>query len=187
MPSRTVWTILIGAGALGALVMLHGNRHRLNVGAGIAADRRIDPQFGAHRGLGASDSEGPSWRYPTSQDPAGGLADWTEYPHSRSARHPSSPSEHRWAGKAMAPVGYSPLDYGETPGRIIGLWKDKLRDWEGFRARGATQQEYHLHLFHLRPSYPTRGIRSAGFGTIGAIQSADQVRIPAVFVPSAVG
>jgi hypothetical protein len=184
---------LIAAGV--ALVVLA----RPKTGA-LPEDVQIDPAFGKHRGL-APMYEGldqvPT-RMPSKQDPRGGTPDYLGYNYGATLPSVYAKGEPAQKGGAWwdervdnaAHIEVSPIDYGKAPLRIPKLWKDAIRYWDGLVSWGGTDVvNQRMFLFHLRPSYPTRGARSisGSLAPIGGGQStASKIRIPAVFVPSAI-
>jgi hypothetical protein len=163
-------------------------------------DVQIDPALGKHRGL-APMYAGPdqiSTRMPSKQDPKGGPADYLGYtyggttPSVYAKGEPAQKGGNWWdlVEDNAAHIEVSPIDYGRAPLRIPKLWKDATRYWDGITSYGATEVVgQRVHLFHLRPSFPTRGVRSisGSLAPIGGGQStASRIRIPAIFVPSAV-
>jgi hypothetical protein len=163
-------------------------------------DVQIDPDMGKHRGLSplyAGPDQTPH-RLPSRQDPRGGAADYLGYNYAKtqpSAYAKGEPAQRvgSWWDKReddAASIEVSPIDYGRPPMRIPKLWKDANRFWDGVTSYGGTEvMGQRVHLFHLRPSFPTRGVRSisGSLAPIGGGQStASRIRIPAVFVPSAI-
>lgn len=149
------------------------------------SDVRADPVPGRRSrplpGLGFPESV----RRPSAQDKRGGLADLTSYPYDRGS--PSTLAQGRYIGKNPSlPLGYSPVDYGAAPVRIPRQWRDGTRYWDGLRQQGFTQQFYQAQMRHFRPAPPTRGYRSVSGVLAGQGQTASRMRIPSVFVPSAV-
>jgi hypothetical protein len=185
---------LIGAGVLWVLMGTRGGRQQ-----GFD-DVQIDPALGKHRGLGvilAGIDQLPV-RMKSAQDPRGGMADYLSYPYgatepSRYAMGEPAQKVGSWWDKRedqWAFVDFSPIDYGKPPLRIPKTWKDANRYWDGITSYGGTDVVgQKVHLFHLRPSFPTRGARSIS-GSLapvgGGMSTASRARIPAVFVPSAV-
>jgi hypothetical protein len=169
-------------------------------GGALPEDVQIDPSMGKHRGLAPmyAGMDQLATRQPSKQDPRGGPADYLGYNYG--ATTPSVYAKGEPAQKAgawwdlvednAAHIEVSPIDYGRAPLRIPKLWKDATRYWDGLTSYGGTEVVgQRVHLFHLRPSYPTRGVRSIS-GSLapigGGMSTASRVRIPAVFVPSAV-
>jgi hypothetical protein len=164
-------------------------------------DVQIDPGLGKHRGLAPTYGSAPEnvpTRMPSAQDPKGGPADYLGYNYAKTT--PSryamgEPAQHlgRYWDKredAWAHPEVAPLDYQLPPLRIPKTWKDAIRYWDSIQSQGGTEVVgQSVHLFHLRPGYPTRGYRSIS-GSIasvgGGMSTASRTRIPAVFVPSAV-
>lgn len=185
---------VIGGGVVaGVLVILLLNNRRPSI-----VDSRIDPQEDLHRQIPAiyAGTDQVSTRNPSRQDPLGGMADFGGYPFRGSM--PSSfakgepaqvkgdhwdKGEDRWGF-----VPPSPIDYGRPPLRIPRLWRDHTRYWDGLTSYGGTEVVgQRVHLFHFRPSPPTRGNRSisGSLASIGGGQStASRIRIPSIFVPS---
>lgn len=184
---------LVGAGVL---VFLFGARSRPK----IAQDVRIDPDFGKHRGLGPVYTQPDSvpTRMSSAQDPKGMTADFLGYNYDKSMPSTYAKGEPaQFAGKywdkredQWAEVAYSPIDYGKPPVRILHLWKDANRYWDGINSRGGVEVVgQRVHLYHLRPSAPTRGVRSISGGLApigGGMSTASRVRVPSIFVPSVV-
>lgn len=163
-------------------------------------DVQIDPDMAQHRGV-APMYAGPDqlpYRLPSKQDVKGGAADYLGYNYAGttpSVYAKGEPAQHIgawWDARedAWASPDVSPIDYEKPPLRIPKLWKDANRYWDGISSWGGTEVVgQRVHLYHLRPSIPTRGYRSisGSLAPIGGGQStASRVRIPAVFVPSAV-
>jgi hypothetical protein len=189
--STVVVGLGIGAVALVFLGVFKGKKQ--------VFDSQIGPDFGIHRGLPAMYG-GPdqiSIRHKSIQSP-NPMDDYGPYPYKASepsavakgepAQNTGSwwdKAEDRWASPLI-----SPIDYGKPPLRIPKLWRDSNRYWDGITSYGGTDVVgQKVHLFHLRPSYPTRGIRSisGSLSEIGGGQStASTMRIPAIFVPSVV-
>lgn len=161
-------------------------------------DQRIAPDQFLHRQVPAvyNGNDQVSKRMPSRQDPMGGMADYGGYPY-----HGSQPSAYAKGEPAQGKGGWwdkgedrwnevlvSPIDYQQPPLRIPRLWRDGNRYWDGLVSHGGTEQTgQRVHLFHLRPSSPTRGYRSisGSLSSIGGGQStASRVRIPSLFVPS---
>lgn len=189
-------TLAVGALAIGGvlLVVLTRPKGRPN------DDVQIDPDMGKHRGI-APMYAGPDqlpYRMPSKQDPHGGAADYLGYNYAQtrpSVYAKGEPAQYKgawWDARedAWAHPEVAPLDYQKPPLRIPKLWKDAIRYWDGVTSYGGTDQMgQKVHLFHLRPSTPTRGYRSisGSLAPIGGGQStASRVRIPAIFVPSVV-
>ena len=187
--------LIVGGMVLGGVLLVAMSRR-----SSLPEDTQIDPQFGAHRGLAfpyAGNDQQPD-RMPSAQDQKGGAADYLGYPYAGTAPSTYAKGEPAQVGGAWwdtreadwASPEVSPIDYGKPPLRIPKLWKDANRYWDGITSWGGTDVvDQHLHLFHLRPSAPTRGYRSIS-GVLaplgGGSSTASNVRIPAVFVPSAV-
>jgi hypothetical protein len=161
---------------------------------------QIDPQLSSHRGI-APMYEGTDQvptRMRSNQDPKGGTADYLGYPYGKSrpaVYAKGEPAQHHGGfydkrEDAAAHIEVSPIDYGAPPVRIPKLWKDGIRYWDGITSHGGVNAVgQSVHLFHLRPSFPTRGYRSVS-GSLakigGGMSTASRVRVPAIFVPSAV-
>jgi hypothetical protein len=94
------------------------------------------------------------------------------------------------ANSYSSDIGPGSLNEGPPPLRIPHVWNDGLNAAAGIRQYGFTQQNYRAYFPHLylgRSGFPTRGIRSlSGVRQITG-PTASRVRIPAIFVPSAVG
>jgi hypothetical protein len=187
--------LIVAGMVLGGVLLVAMSRKK-----GGPEDIQIDPDFGKHRGL-APMYAGPDqlpYRLPSNQDPKGGAADYLGYtyggsePSKYALGEPAQITGAWWDAREdnWAPVDVSPLDYQKPPLRIPKLWKDANRYWDGITSWGGTEVVgQRVHLYHLRPSMPTRGIRSisGSLAPIGGGQStASNVRIPAIFVPSAV-
>lgn len=163
-------------------------------------DVQIDPDMGTHRGLAPTYGYAVmETRLPSQQDPKGGMADYLGYPYDSTtpsryakgepAQHIGSFYDKREDNWNFVPP--APIDYGAPPLRIPRLWKDANRFWDGINSQGGTDMvAQKIHLFHLRPSAPTRGYRSVS-GMLapvgGGMSTASRARIPAIFVPSVVG
>lgn len=188
--------VILGLLAAGAALFVVGGLTRKKE----PQDWYIDPDLGKHRGLAyiANGPDQAATRLPSRQDPRGGAADYLGYNYGA-----TQPSAYAWGepaqkvGKAWdkredqwAYVDRAPLDYGQPPLRIPRPWKDANRFWDGITSWGGTEVvAQRLHLFHLRPSAPTKGYRSVSgmLAPVGGGQStASRVRIPAIFVPSSV-
>jgi hypothetical protein len=186
---------IVGGLVLGGVLLVAMSRKST-----LPQDVQIDPALGKHRGLAplyAGTDQTPT-RAPSKQDPKGGLADYLGYTYG--ATTPSvyakgEPARNRgswWDAREdqWQEVPFSPIDYEKAPLRIPKLWKDANRYWDGIVSWGGTDVVgQRFHIFHLRPSYPTRGYRSlsGSLAPIGGGQAtASNIRIPAVFVPSAV-
>jgi hypothetical protein len=135
---------------------------------------------------------------PSAQDPKGGKADYLGYPYGKSEPsayakgEPARRGGKHWdqAVDRVTHTEVSPIDYGLPPLRIPRLWKDANRYWDGINSYGGSEVVgQRLHVFHLRPSYPTRGMRSLS-GSIapigGGTSTASRIRVPAIYVPSVV-
>jgi len=83
------------------------------------------------------------------------------------------------------------LDEEPAPTRIPRVWNDGLSAAAGLDQYGFTQQNYRLflkHVFFSRTSpQATRGIRAVSGVSAPNGPTASRIRIPAIFVPSAVG
>lgn len=146
----------------------------------VTIDRRIDPQWGVH---GVQE-----------QIPGRGMEG------QRIKRYPQSLPGSRYAqgqtegvgevDTTQSAIGPGSLYESPAPTRIPHVWKDGLDASAGLNQRGFTQQNYTLFIKHIslgRSGFPTRGIRSISGVRAGAGPTASRIRIPAVFVPSAVG
>jgi hypothetical protein len=132
------------------------------------------------------------------QDVKGGMADYLGYPYGATQPsvyaigEPARSGGSWWDARVdqWQEIPLSPLDYEKPPLRIPKLFKDANRYWDGITSWGGTEvMGQRFHIFHLRPSSPTRGYRSisGSLAPIGGGQStASRVRIPAIFVPSAI-
>lgn len=157
---------------------------------------QIDPQFGVHRQEPIPTAEiisnamsGPFYRAPTSQNPnanAGVMHDPTRPPYPKGDREPSRYAQGYPRGPGMARSDTSDIDYGVAPQRVPKLFKDATSAWDGASQHGSTQQNYRLQLFHLRPSYPTRGYRAISGIIANQGPTSSRVWIPAVVTPSGV-
>lgn len=180
---------------IGAAVLVFGGVAR---GRKTVYDSQIGPDFGIHRGKPAMYA-GPdqvSIRHSSMQEPK--VTDYFPYPYeattpSAFAKGEPAQTTGKWwdmAEDRWAHPEVSPIDYGRPPLRIPKLFRDSNRYWDGITSYGGTDVVgQKVHLFHLRPSYPTRGIRSIS-GSLssigGGMSTASTMRIPAVFVPSVV-
>src|SRR5579864_1170829 len=184
---NVVYLLIGGAAALFVLGTLTARRKEIN-------DVLIDPALGKHRGLGAVYGGEPDQiplRAPSFQDKKPS-ADYVGYPYSGTqpgtyAKGEPAQMTGKWWDKGedrWTEVPLSPLDYQRPPMRIPKLFKDSNRYWDGITSRsGVEAQGHRVHLFHLRPSYPTRGIRSIS-GSLaevgGGFSTASTMRVPAV-------
>jgi hypothetical protein len=191
--------IIGGIVAAGVLLFILGSRQKTGKIQEVD-DWQIDPDMGKHRGIAyvSNGTDQIPTRMHSAQDPKGGAADYLGYNYDKSL--PSlyakgEPAVHagKWWDKReddWTEIPLSPLDYGPAPGRIPKLFKDANRYWDGITSYGGTEVvAQRMHLFHFRPSAPTRGYRSisGSFSTIGGGQSTgSRIRIPAIFVPSVV-
>jgi hypothetical protein len=187
--------LIVGGMVLGGVLLVAMSRKK-----GGPEDVQIDPAFGKHRSLApmyAGPDQLPT-RMPSNQDHKGGAADYLGYTYAGTAPstyakgEPAQTTGAWWDARedAWAHPEVSPIDYEKPPLRIPKLWKDYNRYWDGITSWGGTEVVgQRVHLFHLRPSMPTRGIRSIS-GVLapigGGSSTASNVRIPAIFVPSAV-
>jgi hypothetical protein len=146
----------------------------------VTIDRRIDPQWGVH----VVQEEIPT-------RPMGGQ---------RIKRYPQTLPGSRYAqgqtegvgevDTTQSAIGPGSLYESPAPIRIPHVWKDGLDMSAGLNQRGFTQQNYSLFIKHIglgRSGFPTRGIRSLSGVRTDTGPTASRIRIPAVFVPSAVG
>lgn len=146
----------------------------------VTIDRRIDPQWGVH---GVQE-----------QIPTRGMEG------QRIKRYPQSLPGSRYAqgqtegvgeiDTTQSAIGPGSLYESPAPTRIPHVWKDGLDASAGLNQRGFTQQNYSLYIKHIplgRSGFPTRGIRSLSGVRTETGPTASRIRIPAVFVPSAVG
>lgn len=188
-------TLVVGGLVAGGVLFFVMGRPRREIN-----DVQIDPAFGKHRGLApmyAGMDQLPT-RLGSPQDPKGGKADYLGYNYAKTMPsvyakgEPAQVGGKWWDARedAWAFIKPSPLDYQVPPLRIPKLFKSANRFWDGITSYGGTEVvAQRLHLFHLRPAYPTRGARSisGSLAPIGSGQStASRVRIPAIFVPSQV-
>lgn len=83
------------------------------------------------------------------------------------------------------------IDESPAPTRIPHVWNDGLNAAAGLDQYAFTQQNYTLFLPHIyfakTHPVPTRGIRAVSGVRQADGPTASRIRIPAVFVPSAVG
>lgn len=87
-------------------------------------------------------------------------------------------------------IGPGSLNEGDPPMRIPHVWNDGLNAAAGLRQYGFTQQNYSVFFPHVwlgRSGFPTRGIRSISGVRAPDGPTASRIRIPAIYVPSAVG
>jgi hypothetical protein len=159
----------------------------------VAIDRRIDPQYGVH---------GRQEHIPGKQDVTADMTVLNSYnlpgrgamgdPESLSrAGKPSLLAGGQTGGIGMQDTTRSSQAINESPAptRIPRVWNDGLNAAAGLNQYGFTQQNYRLFIKHPwlgRVPFPTRGIRSIS-GVTAQMSTASTVRIPAIFVPSAVG
>jgi hypothetical protein len=146
----------------------------------VTIDRRVDPQWGVH---GVQE-----------QIPGRGMEG------QRIKRYPQSLPGSRYAqgqtegvgevDTTQSAIGPGSLYESPAPTRIPHVWKDGLDASAGLNQRGFTQQNYSLFIKHIplgRSGFPTRGIRALSGVRQATGPTASRIRIPAVFVPSAVG
>jgi hypothetical protein len=190
--SKNVIYLLVG-GAVGLVLLGTMTRRK------VVNDVQIDPDLGKHRGLGAvyGEPDQVPLRAPSFQDhnPASDFVGYNYRGTEPGTYAKGEPAQKtgKWWDKGedrWTEIPLSPLDYKNPPMRIPKLFKDANRYWDGLTTRsGVEAQGHRVHLFHLRPSYPTRGIRSIS-GSLseigGGMSTASTARIPAVFVPSVV-
>jgi hypothetical protein len=190
-------TLIVGGLVAGGvlLFLVGGKNARKEIN-----ETQIDPNMAAHRGLAPTygGADATPTRMSSAQDPRGGAADYYGYNYRKttpSVYAKGEPAQRggTWYDKredAWAVVAPSPIDYGAPPLRIPKLFKDATRYWDSIGSHGGTEvMGQRFHLFHLRPSAPTRGYRSIS-GSLGGIgggmSTASRVRIPAIFVPSVI-
>lgn len=145
----------------------------------------IDPQFGVHRFGRPSwmrdDGAAPTVRQASAQEHS--VRDY-EYPYHGDTA-PSAYAQAHWVGPGMARSDISDVNYGNAPTRIVKLWKDATRFFDGLNQHGFTQQNYREQWPHFRPPYPTRGYRSVSGVLTTTGPTSSRLRIPAVIAPSA--
>jgi hypothetical protein len=167
----------------------------------ITIDRRVDPQY-SNQDHGKS-VHGRQQYIPGKQDQSAdpiNLNTWN-LPGREAMNDPESiarlqrdPS--RLAGGQTEGVGMQNTDRSSqllnespAPTRIPRFWNDGLNAAAGLAQFSFTQQNYRLFIKHPwlgRVPFPTRGIRAIS-GVTAQMSTASTVRIPAIYVPSAVG
>lgn len=196
---RTAYLVAGGVVGAGVLYLILTGRTGSSGGPREVQDIRIDPKFGTHRQIPAifAGTDQVSTRNASVQDPRGSTEDFGGYPYGNSQPsafakgEPAQMKGAHWdqAEDRWVEIPLSPLDYGRPPQRIPQLRRDSNRYWDGITSYGGTEVVgQRVHLFHLRPSSPTRGYRSisgslASIG--GGMSTASRMRIPSIFVPSA--
>jgi hypothetical protein len=171
----------------------------------IAIDRRIDPQY-SNQGHGKS-VHGRQQHVPGKQDQSADPINLNEYDYASRlvggagdrgtpeyiSRHgdPSRLAGGQTEGVGMQDTTRSSQGLNESPAptRIPRFWNDGLNAGAGLSQYGFTQQNYRIFIKHPwlgRSGFPTRGIRAVS-GVTAQMSTASTVRIPAIYVPSAVG
>jgi hypothetical protein len=167
----------------------------------IAIDRRIDPQY-SNQGHGKS-VHGRQQYIPGKQDGSADMINLNTWslpgrgamkdPESmaREQKDPSRLATGQARGVGMQDTTRSSQAINESPAptRIPRFWNDGLNASAGLNQYAFTQQNYRLFIKHPwlgRVGFPTRGIRAIS-GIRAQMSTASTVRIPAIFVPSAVG
>lgn len=172
----------------------------------VAIDRRIDPQVQFTPGTGIpvhnEQEQIPGrtapgmirlnfWRLPgrgKAKDPeaigrdGGGL--------SRLAANQPGDGPRGDPDSRLSDIGPGSLNEGPPPMRIPHVWNDGLNAAAGLRQYAFTQQNYTAYFKHTylgRSGFPTRGIRSLSGVRQPVGPTASRIRIPAIYVPSAVG
>lgn len=161
----------------------------------VQIERRVDPQYGVH---------GRQQYIPGKQDRSADPINYNEFKYA--ARLQGNAHAPEWLAREGQPTllaggqtGYvgmqnttrssADLDESLPPTRIPRVWNDGLNAAAGLMQYGFTQVNYRLFIKHPwlgRVRYPTRGIRSVS-GVTAQLSSASTIRIPAIYVPSAVG
>ncbi len=162
----------------------------------VSIERRIDPQYRVHGRQepipGKQDNTADMTRLNTFSLPG---REKVGDPESLTrAGGPSRLAGGQAEGVGMAntlgsDIGPGSLNESPAPTRIPRLWNDGLNAAAGLNQYGFTQQNYRAFLKHPwlgRVPFPTRGIRAVS-GVRAQMSTASTVRIPAIFVPSAVG
>ncbi len=167
----------------------------------VTIDRRVDPQY-SNQDLGAS-VHGRQEPIPGKQDNTSDmivLNTWN-LPGRGNINDPESLSRDRkgasrLAGGQTEGVGMQDttrssqlINESPAPSRIPRFWNDGLNAAAGLNQYAFTQQNYRAFLKHPwlgRVPQATRGIRSIS-GVTGQFSTASNIRIPAIYVPSAVG
>jgi hypothetical protein len=156
-------------------------------------ERRIDPQFGVHgRQQQIPGRENPSWMLTTNTFDQPGRGNEVGDPESLARRgDPSMLSSGQMSGVGMQDTTRSAALLNESPAptRIPRFWNDGLNAAAGIAQFGTIQQNSRLFIKHQmlgRVPLPTRGVRSIS-GVGAQMSTASVIRIPAIFIPSAVG
>lgn len=88
-------------------------------------------------------------------------------------------------------IGPGSINESPAPTRIPRVWNDGLAAAAGIRQYAFQQQNYRIFIPHIyfaqRHPVPTRGVRAVSGVRQQDGPTASRIRIPAVFVPSAVG
>jgi hypothetical protein len=171
----------------------------------ITIDRRIDPQY-SNQGHGKSVHDRQQ-NIPGKQDGSADPINLNEYNYAArltgGAGDSGTPEylsrrgdPSRLAGGQMEGVGMQNTDRSSmalnespAPTRIPRFWNDGLNAGAGLMQYAFTQVNYRIFIKHPwlgRTGFPTRGIRSIS-GVTAQMSTASTVRIPAIYVPSAVG
>jgi hypothetical protein len=168
----------------------------------VAIDRRIDPQYVSY-GIGAS-VHGRQQYIPGKQDGSADTINYNEFDFAAKllgeehapeylARHgrPASLSSGQTGYVGMMDTTRSSAALNESlpPVRIPRFWNDGLNAGAGLMQYAFTQVNYRIFIKHPwlgRVRYPTRGVRAAS-GVRAQMSTASTIRIPAIYVPSAVG
>jgi hypothetical protein len=167
----------------------------------VTIDRRVDPQY-SNRDLGMAAHQ-EQGRIPVQETDSSMLTlnMWTDRETKGIKFDPEWLGRHgfgrsRLAGGQQSGAGMqnttrssAAIDESPAPTRIPHVWNDALSASAGILQYAFTQQNYRKFMPHIwmsRVQYPTRGIRSVS-GVGAQMSTASRVRIPAIFVPSAVG
>jgi hypothetical protein len=164
----------------------------------VTIDRRVDPQY-SNRDGGRS-VHGRQEQVPGKDQPVGTL-EYNQFSDRPGIIDPEWLVRHgygasRLAGGQTTGTGMQDttrssqlLNEGPAPSRIPRFWNDGLNAAAGLNQYAFTQQNYRVFLKHPwlgRVPQPTRGIRAVS-GVGNQFSTSSTIRIPAVFVPSAVG
>ena len=175
----------------------------------VTIDRRVDPQYQSsgqtgHSGIGGRSIHGRQQYIPGKQDQSADPIVLNEFEYAASLQGddkvPESLSRHgkpsQLAGGQTGYVGMvnttrssADIDESLPPVRIPRFWNDGLNAAAGLAQYAFTQQNYRIFIKHPwlgRTPFPTRGIRSIS-GVTAQQSTASTIRIPAIYVPSAVG
>jgi hypothetical protein len=166
----------------------------------VQIERRVDPQY-SNRDLGWSPHERQE-QVPGKEQPVGLIRTNTfrlpgrERYHDPESLARSGSGASRYAGGQESGVGMQDttrssqlLNESPAPTRIPRLWNDGLNAAAGLVQYAFTQQNYSVFIKHPwlgRVPQPTRGIRAIS-GVTAQASTSSRIRIPAIFVPSAVG